>query len=317
MNLASRALVAAVRLGPRVPETLVRGTAAAAAEVAWLRRGAGVRRLESNLAKVRPDASPRELRALSHAGMRAYLRYYAEAFTLPGRSRAQVDARVRAVNAEGPQAEVEKGRAVVLALAHQGNWDLAGAWATRHIAPVTTVAERLEPPEMYQAFVDLRNAIGLSILPLDDGHDVFRELVRTAKAGSALIPLLADRDLTARGVEVDLFGHRARVAAGPAALAVATGSPLFVTLLHHERVPRARRRAAGSRWGLSVSFVPVEMPAGTPKADRVRALTQAWVDLLAADIAAHPEQWHMLQRVFVSDLDPSRIAATGASGGGR
>lgn len=317
MNLASRALVAAVRLGPRAPESLVRGVAAAAAEVAWLRRGAGVRRLESNLAKVRPGASPRELRALSHAGMRAYLRYYAEAFTLPGRTRAQVDARVRAVGAEAPLAHVAAGRTVVLALGHQGNWDLAGAWATRHVAPVTTVAERLEPPEMYQAFVDLRTAIGLAILPLDDGHDVFRELVRTAKAGSALIPLLADRDLTARGVEVDLFGHRARVAAGPAALAVATGSPLFVALLHHERIPRARRRAAGSRWGLSVTFVPVALPPGTPRTDRVRTLTQAWVDVLAADIAAHPEHWHMLQRVFVSDLDPARLRGVGATGGAR
>lgn len=317
MSLVPRALVTAVRLGPRAPEPLVRGVAALAAQLAWLRRGAGVRRLEANLARVRPAASRRELRALSRAGMLAYLRYYAEAFTLPGRSRAQVDARVRAVNADGPLAALAAGRAVVLALGHQGNWDLAGAWATRHLAPVTTVAERLEPPEMYEAFLDLRTAIGLRILPLDDGHDVFRELVRTASAGGALIPLLADRDLTARGVEVDLFGHRARVAAGPAALSLATGTPLYATLLHHVRLPRDRRRQARSRWGLTVTFVPVELPAGTPKAERVAVLTQAWVDVLAADIAEHPEQWHMLQRVFVSDLDPARLAPAAATGGRR
>ncbi len=86
MSLASRGLLAAVRWAPRVPESLVRGGANVAADVAWLRHGAGVRRLESNLAKVRPDATPRELRSLSRAGMRAYLRYYAEAFTLPGRT---------------------------------------------------------------------------------------------------------------------------------------------------------------------------------------------------------------------------------------
>lgn len=317
MSVTSRALVAAVRLAPRVPEPLVRGAAALAAEIAWLRRGAGVRRLESNLARVRPDASPRELRALSHAGMRTYLRYYAEAFTLPGRSQAQVDARVWAIDAEGPVAEVATGRSVVLALGHQGNWDLAGAWATRHIAPVTTVAERLEPPEMYEAFVGLRTAIGLTILPLDDGHDVFRALVRTANAGGALIPLLADRDLTARGVEVELFGQRARVAAGPAALALATGAPLFATLLRQERLPRERRRSAGARWGLSMTFVRVDVPPGTARTDRVRALTQAWVDVLAADVAERPEQWHMLQRVFVADLDPARLAASGSTGGER
>ncbi len=221
------------------------------------------------------------------------------------------------MNPEGVLAELGPGRSVVLALGHQGNWDLAGAWATRHLAPVTTVAERLEPPEVYDAFVGLRTGIGLRILPLDDGHDVFRELVRIAKAGGALMPLLADRDLTSRGVEVDLCGHRARVAAGPAALALATGSSLFATILHHERITGPRRRAAGSRWGLSIEFVRVEVPPGTPKADRVRALTQAWVDVLAADVAEHPEQWHMLQRVFVSDLDPARLAAAGAAGGER
>jgi len=317
VTLASRGLLAAVRWAPRLPEPLVRGAANAVAEIAWLRHGAGVRRLESNLAKVRPDATPRELRSLSRAGMRAYLRYYAEAFTLPGRTGAQVDARLRPVNAEGVLAELGPGRSVVLALGHQGNWDLAGAWATRHLAPVTTVAERLEPPEVYDAFVDLRTGIGLRILPLDDGHGVFRQLVGIAKAGGALMPLLADRDLTSRGVEVDLCGHRARVAAGPAALALATGSALFATLLHHERIDGPRRRAAGSSWGLSIEFVRVEVPPGTPKADRVRALTQAWVDVLAADIAEHPEQWHMLQRVFVSDLDPARLAAAGAAGGER
>ena len=316
MSLASRAVLAAVRWAPRVPEPLVRGGANAAADIAWLRHGAGVRRLESNLARVRPDATPRELRSLSRAGMRAYLRYYAEAFTLPGRTEAQIDARVRPVNAEGVAAEVGPDRSVVLALGHQGNWDLAGAWATRHLAPVTTVAERLEPPEVYDAFVGLRTGIGLHILPLDDGHDVFRALVRIAKAGGALMPLLADRDLTSRGVEVDLCGHRARVAAGPAALAVATGSSLFATILHHERLTGARRRVARTRWGVSMEFVPVEIPPGTPRTDRVRALTQAWVDVLGADIAEHPEHWHMLQRVFVSDLDPARLAAAGPTGGG-
>ena len=317
MSLASRGLLAAVRWAPRVPESLVRAGANVAADAAWLRRGAGVRRLESNLARVRPDATPRELRSLSRAGMRAYLRYYAEAFTLPGRTDAQVDARLRPVNPEGVLAELGPGRSVVLALGHQGNWDLAGAWATRHLAPVTTVAERLEPPEVYDAFVGLRTGIGLRILPLDDGHDVFRELVRIAKEGGALMPLLADRDLTSRGVEVDLCGHRARVAAGPAALALATGSSLFATILHHERITGPRRRAAGSRWGLSIEFVRVELPPGTARADRVRALTQAWVDVFAADVAERPEQWHMLQRVFVSDLDPARLAASGAAGGER
>ena len=61
--------------------------------------------------------------------------------------------------------------------------------------------------------------------------------------GAGLLPLLADRDLTAKGLEVDLFGHKARVAAGPAALSVTTGAPLVTTVIYYERLRGAPRAA--------------------------------------------------------------------------
>jgi len=86
------------------------------------------------------------------------------------------------------------------------------------------------------------------------------------------------------------------------------------TTLRHERLRGARRRAAGTPWGLVITFgAPVPVPADLPRADRVAAMTQAWVDVLGADIAEHPTHWHMLQRVFVADLDPARYAATTAA----
>ncbi|CAM5779332.1 phosphatidylinositol mannoside acyltransferase [Cellulomonas persica] len=304
------------RQAPRLPGAVLRGAANLGADVAWLRRGGGVRRLEANLARVRPDLSRAQVRRLSRAGMRSYLRYFGEAFALSGASREQIDARVRAVGLDRVVEHTREGRAVVLALGHLGNWDLAGAWATRAVAPVTTVAERLEPPEVFDEFLRFRESIGLRILALGDG-DVFRQLVRGVRTGGAgLFPLLADRDLTHSGVEVDLFGRRARVAAGPAALSLATGAPLLTTLITYERLHGERRRRARSPWGIVISFVPVA-PVGddVPRADRVRVLTQAWVDALAAGIADSPQDWHMLQRVFVEDLDPVRYAATRARAG--
>lgn len=140
---------------------------------------------------------------------------------------------------------------------------------------------------------------------------MFRGLVRACRNGPGLIPLLADRDLTATGVEADLFGLRARFAAGPAALAVSTGAPLVTTIVYYERLTGARRKAAKSPWGTVIDFMsPIEVPDGIPRADQVRAVTQAWVDQLGIGIRAHPQDWHMLQKVFVEDLDPERYAAT-------
>lgn len=310
-----RLVLMAFRFVGRAPEWLSRGLMLVAADVAWLRHGGGVRQLEANLRVARPDASPRELRRLSRGGMRTYLRYFAEAFVLPRLTAEQIDARVRALGTEPLLVECGNGRPVVLALGHQGNWDLAGAWATVHLAPATTVAERLNPPEVYEEFRRMREAVGMTVIPLDEGQDVFRQLMRACRQGDVLVPLVADRDLTARGVEVDLLGQRARMAAGPAALGIAAGAIVVPTTIRHERLHGSRRRTAGSPWGVVVTFhPPLRPPDGMSRAEQVTAMTQAWADVLSADVARYPTHWHMLQKVFVVHLDPARYAATVAAG---
>jgi len=312
----ARAYAVAWRVAGRLPGPVLRGLCGAAADVAWLRHGGGVRQLEKNLARVRPALDPRALRRLSRSGMRSYMRYFGEAFALATMSRDQIEARVRIEGLEHVSTFTDRGQAVVLALGHTGNWDLAGAYCTREIAPVTTVAERLKPEELFQEFLAFRESIGITIFPLTGGGDVFRGLVRAAREGPVLLPLLADRDLTSRGVEVDFFGHRARVAAGPAALALTTGSPLVTTVISYERLRGARRRAARSPWGIVIHFTEaVEVPTDVQRADRVRVLTQAWVDQFADGVRKHPQDWHMLQKVFVDDLDPERYAQTLAKQG--
>ncbi|NLF04997.1 MAG: phosphatidylinositol mannoside acyltransferase [Actinomycetales bacterium] len=306
------------RLAQRAPAWFVRAACAVAAFVAWVARLGGVRQLEENLRRVRPDLDPRGLRRLSRAGMASYLRYYAEIFEVHKLTPDQLTARVRPEGHEAVQEYFEQGRSVVLALTHMGNWDLAGAWASRELAPVTSVAEVLEPRELFEEFVALREGIGIAVVPLERGADVFRQLVRIVRGGGQLVPLLADRDLTARGAEVDLFGERSSVAVGPAALGIATGTPVVPTGIFYERLHGARRRAAGSRWGIVLRFHPaVELPADVAKEDRVRHVTQAWVDAVAGDIAAHPQDWHMLQKVFVADLDPERYVRATTSGEAR
>jgi KDO2-lipid IV(A) lauroyltransferase len=48
-------------------------------------------------------------------------------------------------------------------------------------------------------------------------------------------------------------------------------------------------------------------------------MTQALATVFEQAILEHPEDWHMLQKVFVSDLDPERLArsrARSANGNG-
>lgn len=305
------------RHAPKVPEPVLRAGFAAVADVTWACRTAGVRRMEANYARVRPDLDARALRRLVRAGMRSYMRYFREAFTLQGSTPEQNAARVRVEGYEHIAEDLADGRALSLALAHLGNWDLAGAWATPNLAPVLTVAERLEPEELFVEFVEFRRSIGIDVLPLGD-HDVFRNLVRGAARGRRIVPLLADRDLTATGVEVDLCGHRARVAAGPAALALAAKVPLVPVGITYERLSGDRRRRAGTPWGIVIRFyppVPVPDDSGLRRQERVARMTQGWVDAVARTLVESTQDWHMLQRVFVDDLDPDRYARTRAEAG--
>lgn len=257
--------------------------------------GTSVQRLRANYARVRPDLAEDELQDITAKGVRAALRYYLEAFRLPSVSGDDVD---RLVRWEGAMPELKDellaGRPVLCFLGHTGNWDLAGVWCARHLGPVVTVAERLEPEEMFRAFLDYRESLGMRILPAQNGtFDALRAQLDTGEP--VVMPLLADRDLSATGVEVQLCGHAVRMAAGPAALAVESGYRLHPVTLRHERV--------GRDWGMVITIhdavdVP---PAGTPGA--VQQVTQSCAGAFGAAISEHTQDWHMMQRVFVDDLD--------------
>jgi KDO2-lipid IV(A) lauroyltransferase len=186
-----------------------------------------------------------------------------------------------------------------MALPHMANWDHAGAWSTLALAPVTTVMERLEPEELFERFLHFRTKLGMEILPLSGGADLFGTLVRRLRKGG-FVPLLADRDLTATGVPVTFFGETARMAAGPASLALVTGAALYPVTLHYERLPPG----APARWGIVATFHPEVVPPEGERSEQIGQMTQACADALAVGIRRHPQDWHMLQRVFVADLVP-------------
>jgi lauroyl/myristoyl acyltransferase len=144
----------------RMPERAAYGAFDAVADLMVRRGGKGLARMRANYAKVRPELDDKALDALVREGMRSYLRYFCEAFRLPDRTPADLDRMCRAVNDEAVRASLSAGRSAVIFIAHMGNWDIAGAWSTSHLAPVTTVAERLKPEEVFREFFEFRASLG-------------------------------------------------------------------------------------------------------------------------------------------------------------
>jgi KDO2-lipid IV(A) lauroyltransferase len=291
-SLVTAGFTAAWRLARLAPEGPAYALGDLVADRVTRADGAGVRTLRRNLARA---VAADRLEVTVRAGIRSYVRYWLDAFRLPSWSAERVVTPVRTEGMAALRAPLAAGRGVVAALAHLGNWDHAGAWAARDLAPVTTVAERLRPEGVYRRFVAYRARIGIEVLPLTGGSPPIPLLAERLRRGG-FVPLLCDRDLAGRGVVVDLLGEPARVAAGPAALAARTGAALHAVTVHHER-----SAASPSGWGLVIVAHP-EIPVRG--GDGVRRAVQSYADSWSAAIRAHPEDWHMLQRVFVADLDP-------------
>jgi phosphatidylinositol dimannoside acyltransferase len=249
--------------------------------------GRAVRRLRSNLHRVRPDLDAASLEELTHRGVRSYLRYWCESFRLPAWPLDDLVARTRTVHEDRLRTPYDEGRGVVVALPHQGNWDWAGAWACGTGMPLMTVAERLRPERLYDEFVAYRSRLGMRILPLGGERPPMPRLEEYLRQGG-FVCLLADRDLSRNAVDVTLCGAPARMPPGPAVLARDTGAALVPATLAY--VGR----------DLEIHFH--EEVRVRPGAGGVAAAMQEVADAFTLGITAHPEDWHMMQRVFGDDL---------------
>lgn len=284
------------RLVRRLPEPAARAAFRRAADAMWWREGPSVVQLQRNLQRARPGASRTELRRLSREGLRSYLRYWCDAFRLPSWPVERISSTFDLRGKEVMDQAVLDGTGAIMVPGHMANWDHAGAWAALRYGSVVTVAERLKPEGLFEQFLAYRRRLGMEVLGLGE-PDVLRTLARRLSQGR-VVALLGDRDISRNGIEVDLLGERACLPAGPALLAILTGAPLYPVGMWFESgamVGQVRPR--------------IEVPPGLPRAEQVRIMTQALADGLGAAISERPVSWHMLQPVWVADLDPARRPA--------
>jgi KDO2-lipid IV(A) lauroyltransferase len=284
----------------RLPESWAQRAFMLCADFAWWRRGPRVQILEGNLRRVIGSQVPdSQLRELSRKAMRSYARYWLEAFRLPVMPPSRLVSGMHDTGHLGDAFEyLAAGRGVIFALPHMGNYELAGAWViAKGTGSITTVAERLQPESLYRRFVEFRENLGIEVLPASGGSQPFGILAQRLRAGRP-IGLVCDRDVTGTGtaIELEFFGEKAYMMGGPAALAVQTSAALMPVILWFE----------GHSWGVHV-HAEIPVPAAGDSKQKAASMMQEVACLFEAGIRAHPQDWHMLQRVFAADLDPGRL----------
>ena len=289
-DLAALGYLAGWKVVGKLPERPVLWAAKKAAD-RFSADGRGPAQLRRNLARVTGLAPEDVPDALVKASMRSYLRYWVEAFRLPTIAGPELAQRIEGMirGRDLLEESAAAGDGIILLVTHSGNWDMAGMWAARRFGGFTTVAERLRPEELYDAFVEFRESLGFEILPLTGGEPPMAGLRAKLESGG-VIALVGERDFGGRGAEVDFFGEKTVMPIGAAQLARDTGAALHVAGLWFD----------GDEWGLKVHRrIPTE---GRKIAD----IVQDSAALMASDIAAHPADWHMLQPLWTADKEERR-----------
>jgi phosphatidylinositol dimannoside acyltransferase len=264
-------------------------------------RNGGPPQLRKNLARV-IGVPPKEVPgSLMRASLASYSRYWREAFRLPTMDHYAIGQELakQVLGEEHLDAALAEGRGAVMALPHSGNWDMAGVWLAQTRGRFTTVAERLKPESLYRRFIAYRESLGFEVIPLSGGQQPPFQLLSERLQDNKVVCLMAERDLSRSGVQVDFFGEPTRMPAGSAKLAIKTGAALLPVHCWYEP---------------DITRIEIYPPLDCASGD-VGVITQALADVFARNIAEYPADWHMLQPQWLADLRPATRRAGTARGG--
>ena len=278
------AYFAAWRILRWLPEGFVYSSAYKIADLLVKRNGKSVARLRSNLARTQPHMTPLDLELLVYRGMRSAIRYWCDTFRFPDWSLARIQDTVTATNEHLLLDAIAAGKGAIVTLPHVGNYDHAAAYFCGKGVKLVTVAERLKPEALFKKFMEYRAAFGMEALPLD--ARVIPTLTQRLRAG-CVVALAADRDLSRSGIDVSFFGGIARMPAGPAVLALKTGAPLISAMVSY------------TEDGIHIDFEIVPIPTSGTESEKIAMIIQSSADLFAKGIARHPQDWHMMQRIWI------------------
>jgi KDO2-lipid IV(A) lauroyltransferase len=275
-------------LARRLPERAILGSSRLVGRLAQLAMADRAAMVARHQRRIRPELSPAQVDRAVREAFASYVHYWLESFRLPGTPPEVLDAGFTGHGFHHIRAAIDAGTGVVLAMPHLGAWEWAGFWTTAvQRIPVSTVVEAVEPPELAAWFTALRQDLGMEIIALGPASG---SAAAAALTSNRILTLVCDRDVSGAGVEVELFGERTTLPAGPATLALRSGAALIASTVYFDGMHHQ-----------GIANPPIDTRRqGKFRADVAR-VTQDLADELEVLIRRAPEQWHLMQPNWPSD----------------
>jgi KDO2-lipid IV(A) lauroyltransferase len=240
-----------------------------------------------DMATPRVHAAARDGRALDRlvrATFGHWVVSYVEAALAPRYSAADLRTRVRAAD-ETTSREALMARppgevGIIHMAMHFGAVDLSAVYGARlSPLPITGPMELVTAPLARAYFEHVREALGVTIVPIGDAASALTAALRRGEA----VGVVADRNIVGSGLPVQLFGAPARLPVGPAVLSVQTGAPLYLEAVE--------RTAPGEWLGHTVSLRPAP---GSSRREATRSILEQEARAFERIVARAPEQWTTL-----------------------
>ena len=270
-----------------LPEKIAYQVANFVSDIVYRRDGRKVKRLRSNYKRVLPELSKAELAKLTKAGMRSYLRYWFDTFRLNKWSKDRIINTTEVIRENLLRDPVLAKQGCIIALPHAGNWDHAAAYFCSTGINLTAVVEKLEPEAIFKKFLDYRQSIGIE--PISHKEKTIPLLTQRLNEGK-LVALVADRDMSRNGIEVDFLGAVAKMPSGPAILAITTGAPLVTAYIRY------------TTKGIKIIFdKTIAVPDSGNDSEKIKKVTQSMANNFAMHLKESPVDWHMLQRIWIDE----------------
>jgi KDO2-lipid IV(A) lauroyltransferase len=270
-----------------MPERLAYAIGSKVSDYVYKKNGKGVKRLRSNYARVKPDLTESDLETLTKSGMRSYLRYWIDTFRLNKWSKEFIIQNTTVQNEYLLRDPIKSKQGCLVVLPHAGNWDHAAAYFCSTGINLSTVAEKLKPEAIFLKFLEHRQTIGIEVLHTE--QKVIPILLERLNEGK-LVALVADRDLSKSGVEVEFLNGTAKMPSGPARLILNSKAAFISAYITYTKT------------GINIEFQEIgPIPKSGTEDEKITALTQLMANNFAEGIKQTPVDWHMLQRIWVDE----------------
>ena len=234
------------------------------------------------------ELSRKEVNSFLYQAFESYAHYWLNTFRLVDMTEHELESTFSHDGWELIERAIKEDPGVILILPHLGAWDWGGFWISKiKGVSVSAVVEPLEPPELFEWFKRSRNDLGMDIIPA--GPDAGSQVLK-AMSEKQLVVLVSDRDVGGSSVEVEFFGEKTLLPAGPATLALRTGATLLPVAIYNK---------GDGCHGVVRPAISLER-RGKFRSD-VKRITQIIAEEMEFLIRKAPEQWHLMQANWPSD----------------